>query len=304
MRSQSFPEKPVNYVTDSANVLSDAEEKALNHKLHVFQDSTSSQVFVYTAPSLNGQDLSTIGQEIFVKWDIGQKGKNNGVLIAIFINDHKFRIHTGYGMEGVLPDLLTKKIQDEEMRPSFKQNKYYEGINKGVDKIIYYSKHEYTAAAQPSSEDSTIGLVIFYAFAAILYFLNALLIRYVLKENKGGKIAMYIIAGVFALIPFFGLFILGPMLFVMGIIALIKVASSRGAIPVNKTTNTEYTQTTETETSTRSSFWPGWLSFGSGSSSDSSYSSNDSTSSSSDSDSSFSGGGGGDSGGGGSNSDW
>ena len=59
------------------------------------------------------------------------------------MNDRKFRIHTGYGMEGILPDLLTKRIQDEDMRPSFKQNNYYEGINNGVDKLFYYSKHEY-----------------------------------------------------------------------------------------------------------------------------------------------------------------
>src|ERR1700752_1841730 len=105
--SQSFPDKPLNYITDSANVLSGEEERLLNHKLHVFQDSTSSQVFVYLAPSLNGNDLSSFSQQIFAKWDIGQQGKNNGILIAIFVNDHKFRIHTGYGMEGVLPDLLT-----------------------------------------------------------------------------------------------------------------------------------------------------------------------------------------------------
>lgn len=59
------------------------------------------------------------------------------------MNDRKFRIHTGYGMEGILPDLLTKRIQDEDMRPSFKQNNYYEGINNGADKLFYYSKHEY-----------------------------------------------------------------------------------------------------------------------------------------------------------------
>lgn len=280
--SQNFPDKPLNYITDEAEVLSAEEEKLLNHKLHTFQDSTSTQVFVYVAPSLNGQDLSTIGQEIFVKWDIGQKGKNNGVLIAVFVKDHKFRIHTGYGMEGVLPDLLTKKIQDEEMRPEFKKDNYYAGIDKGIDKIIYYSKHEYSATTEPNSEDTVLGLIIFYVFAMILYFLNFLLIRYVLKEKKGGKTAMYIVTGVFALIPFFGLFILGFMLLVMGIIALIKLASKASG-------GGSYTSSNNDNS---------WYS-SSSSSSDSSYSS----SSSSDSDS-FSGGGGGDSGGGGSNSDW
>ena len=273
--SQSFPDKPLNYVTDEAEVLSAEEEKLLNHKLHLFQDSTSSQIFVYTAASLNGQDLSTIGQEIFVKWDIGQKGKNNGVLIAVFINDHKFRIHTGYGMEGILPDLLTKKIQDEEMRPEFKKNNYYEGINKGVDKIIYYSKNEY----KPEVEDPFWGFVILYAVAAIVYALLCIVLHFGFKQNKGLRITLFIVGGVFLLIPVIGLIVLGFMLLIMGILAIIiRVSKNSGS---------------GNYSSGNDSFW-------SSSSSDSSYS----NSSSSDSDSSFSGGGGGDSGGGGSNSDW
>jgi uncharacterized protein len=59
------------------------------------------------------------------------------------VDDHKFRIHTGYGLEGELPDLLTKKIQDENMRPFFKQQDYYSGIDRGVNKLIYYSEHAY-----------------------------------------------------------------------------------------------------------------------------------------------------------------
>ncbi len=285
--SQSFPDRPLNYITDSANVLSPSEEKALNHKLHFFQDSTSTQVFVYVAPSLNGQDLSTIGQEIFVKWDIGQKGKNNGVLIAIFVNDHKFRIHTGYGMEGILPDLLTKKIQDEEMRPSFKKNNYYEGIDKGIDKIIYYSKNEYKPATADEADtgDTILGMILMYFFSAILYAPIFFLVRYVCKEHKAAKLTLWIIGGIFFLIPFFGLFVLAFMLIIMGIIAIVKAASKSSG---------SYSSGGGSYTNNDNS----WSS--SSSSSDSSWSS----SSSSDSDSSFSGGGGGDSGGGGSNSDW
>ncbi|MDP2388036.1 MAG: TPM domain-containing protein [Bacteroidota bacterium] len=276
--SQSFPDKPLNYVTDEAEALSIEEEELLNHKLHLFQDSTSSQIFVYIAPSLNGQDLSTIGQEIFVKWDIGQKGKNNGVLIAIFINDHKFRIHTGYGMEGVLPDLLTKKIQDEEMRPSFKKNNYYEGINKGVDKIIYYNKNEY----KPEVEDPFWGFVLLYVAAAIVYALLCIVLHFGFKQNKGLRITLFIVGGVFLLIPFVGLIVLGLMLVVMGILVIvIRVSKNIGSGNYRSGNNSD-----------NNNFWS------SSSSSDSSYSS------SSDSDSSFSGGGGGDSGGGGSNSDW
>lgn len=284
LAQQRYPEKPLNYITDSAYVLSPQQEKALNRKLHVFQDSTSSQILVFIDSSLNGQDLSAFGQQLFEKWDIGQKGKNNGILIAVFVKDHKFRIHTGYGMEGALPDLLTKKIQDEEMRPSFKQNNYYEGINKGIDKLIYYSKNEYKAG----DEDAYIGFIIIYAIAGIGYFLYFLLIRYIFKDNKPAKIAMQIIGGVIALIPVINIPVLWLGVIITSIVALIKQAGKNPGKYSSGGSGSYYSYSNDNSWSSSSS------------SSDSDYSS----SSSSDSDSSYSSGGGGDSGGGGSNSDW
>jgi len=277
-----FPAKPLNYVTDEANVIDASDEALLNKKLHAFQDSTSSQIFVYITNSLEGADMMQLSQEIFGAWDIGQKGKNNGVLIAVFVNDHKFRIHTGYGMEGVLPDLLTKRIQDEDMRPLFKQNNYYEGINNGVDKLIYYSKHEYNPNATYSESDSMWGIVIFYVITVIVYFLMFLILHFAYKDKKGLKITLLTIGAVIGLIPVFGFFILLAILVIFSIITLIRKISQS------------------------SSSWT-WSSGGGSYSSGSSWgSSSDSSSSwsSSDSSSDFGGGGGGDSGGGGSSSDW
>lgn len=278
----NFPAKPLNYVTDEANVIDAADEALLNKKLHAFQDSTSSQIFVYITNSLEGADMMQLSQEIFGDWDIGQKGKNNGVLIAVFVNDHKFRIHTGYGMEGILPDLLTKRIQDEDMRPSFKQNNYYEGINNGVDKLIYYSKHEYNPNESYSESDSMIGIVILYVAAVIVYLLIFLILHFAYKDKKGLKIALLTVGGALGLIPVFGFFILLAMLIVFSIITLIRKISKNVS--------------SGTWTSSGSSFYSG-SSWGSSSDSSSSWSS-------SDSGSDFGGGGGGDSGGGGSSSDW
>lgn len=82
---------------------------------------------------------------LFKKWKIGNKGKDNGVLILAAINDRKLNITTGYGMEGSLPDAVTGRIRREEMNPFFKEGKYFEGFSRASDKIIAATKGEYTA---------------------------------------------------------------------------------------------------------------------------------------------------------------
>ena len=271
---QDFPAKPSNYVTDETNSISDEDEAKLNAKLRTYEDSTSNQIFVYVAYSLNGKNLEQYSQDIFHNWHIGQDNKNNGVLIAVFVDDHKFRIHTGYGLEGALPDVLTKRIQDNDMRPLFKLNRYYEGIDKGIDQLIYYSKHEFKA---DETEESSWGLfVFFYVFSAAFLLVIILLARGIKDRPMPKKVIIFASILLF-LVPVIGTFLL--LIFIFITLAMRKdlLKSSSG----------------NTWTSSSDSSWS--------SSSDSSWSSSDS---SSDSGSSFDGGGGGDSGGGGSSSDW
>lgn len=267
-----YPDKPGNYVTDETGTLTESQRETLNRKLHSFEDSTSNQVFVYMVPSLNGREISDLCQEIFHNWHIGKKGKNNGVLIAIFKNDHKFRIHTGYGLEGALPDQLTKRIQDEDMRPYFKQNDYFTGIDKGTDKLIYYSAHEYTVNDEVPNDD-WIGWALGYGPNLIL--LCVLLYLLIGKKKQKSKPVLWyflLIGGiVFSLIPCLG-----------AVITFFMVGAATGW---------------------KSKGGRSYSSGGSYSSYDSSSSGSD-YSSSSDSGSGFDGGGGGDSGGGGSSSDW
>ncbi|MEO7989391.1 MAG: TPM domain-containing protein [Chryseolinea sp.] len=162
-----FPEKPDNYVTDQEGVLSEQEKNLLNAKLRDFEDSTSNQLFIYLAKNLHGKDLEDYSKEIFNTWGIGQKYKNNGILIAIFINDRQYRIQIGYGLEGALPSELTRQIQDEEMGPQFKKTNYYAGIDAGIDQLMYYSKNEYTPPSPiekiltPLTVSYSIGLLFF-----------------------------------------------------------------------------------------------------------------------------------------------
>lgn len=270
---QSFPEEPSNYVTDEANILGPDEEYRLNAVLKAFEDSTSIQLFVYTSPSLNGAVMSDLCQQIFHQWKIGNKKTNNGVLIAIFVNDHKFRIHTGYGIEGILPDLRTKRIQDEIMRPRFKENNYFLGLIEGVNKIVYYTKHEFKPGREPDESGTGIVLAIVYG-AQLLFFGIMCLLNFKNRYSKRKfKRIMLVIGLVLFCVPFFGAFGLLLMM-------IISYAKDR-----------PYINTYRGSTSSSS-----WDSSWSSSSSSSDYSS----SSSSD----FGGGGGGDSGGGGSDSSW
>lgn len=263
-----YPSAPQNYVTDEAGVLSREQQQALNRKLKDFENAGSNQVFVYIAPTLNGQNLEALSQEIFHAWKIGNQKNDNGILIAVFVNDHKFRIQTGYGLEGSLPDLLTKKIQDETMRPYFKQNDFYTGMDKGIDELIYYSAHAYKP--EKESPFKYIGSwIIGYTINMLLMVLFSVLL-FKKKPSKERtpvvKGILFSIALLMMLIPCIGAIFLFFMLFLV-----IHFKKGRG-----------------------SSSYSG----------SSYYSSGGSDYSSSDSGSDFGGGGGGDSGGGGSSSDW
>jgi uncharacterized protein len=281
LTAESLPSKPSDYITDECKVIDDLHLKMLNGKLGRFEKETSNQIFVYITPSLNGNDMSQFCQQLFEYWEIGTK-KNNGVLIAIFLNDHKFRIHTGYGLEGVLPDLLTKRIQENEMVPKFKEKDYYMGIRNGIDKLIYYTKNEYKPEdiEEVKAYEHKISPGAYAAGAVPAYLLNVIILfvalyqiylgkgKNILSSSRKGRMMLATLG--FSLIP-----IIGAIL-VIRMLAKAGIAASDG----------------------------GDFSGGSGGGSGSSYSSGNSRSSSSSSSSGFSGGKGGRSGGGGSNSSW
>ena len=132
----NVPAKPTGFVQDYAQMLSSEQASVLETKLEAFEKSTTNEIAVVTISSLDGDTIENVAQDIFTKWGIGKKGKNNGVLLLVSLSDRKTRIHTGYGVEGDLTDLGTSYIQDEVIKPAFKSGDYFTGINGAVDKII------------------------------------------------------------------------------------------------------------------------------------------------------------------------
>src|SRR5208283_4938957 len=115
-------------------------------------------------------------------WGVGQKGKDNGVVLFVFVQDHKMYIQVGYGLEGALPDALAKRIIDNEITPHFRNGDFDGGLRAGVTAILAATKGEYkgtgqTVADQSRSKQSggsdwVIGLVIAFI---IIFFLGRLL---------------------------------------------------------------------------------------------------------------------------------
>ncbi len=132
-------------VNDFANILNDREESALEHKLVAYDDSTSTQIAVVTIESLNGNDIAGYSFQLAEKMGIGRKDKNNGILILVAMKEHKMFIATGYGMEGVVPDALAKRIVENYLKPNFRNNNFYKGIDEATSVIMGLASGEYSA---------------------------------------------------------------------------------------------------------------------------------------------------------------
>lgn len=153
------PPKPTSgsiYVQDYANLLSSQTKATINSVSRDLDSKTKAQVVVVTVPSLNGQPIEDYSLELLRTWGIGDKEKNNGVLILVALNDRQSRIEVGYGLEGALPDGLTGRIQDQAMIPSFSSGNYDKGIMQGYANVANIVAKEYNVKLE-SKIQSTIA---------------------------------------------------------------------------------------------------------------------------------------------------
>lgn len=147
-------------VTDLTGTLTPAQVQQLQSKLQQIEMSDSTEIAVLMIPSLQKEELFNYTQKVFQTWGIGQKEKNNGVLFLIAKNDRKARIHAGYGLEGRLPDALAFQILTDEVLPEFRQNRYYEGLDRGANTIVKAVRGEYQAKPAVHKKGGTTSVLI------------------------------------------------------------------------------------------------------------------------------------------------
>lgn len=174
------------YVNDYANVLTEETEEYIMKTNIELNNKTKVQIVVVTVKTLDGESIEEYATKLFREFEIGDKEKNNGVLLLCSIGDRLFRIEVGYGLEGILPDGKTGRIQDQYIIPYLKNNNYDEGIKNGFSAILeevckeYGTKIELQEAKKANETNGLIGLF-------LLSFIISTIFISTLEEDKKHK---------------------------------------------------------------------------------------------------------------------
>ena len=139
-----IPPPPAAYFNDYAHVVSAGTAAQLNQTLEDFERQSSDQIVVAVFPKMQSDSsIEDYTVRVARSWQVGQKDKNNGAVLFVFVQDHKMFLQVGYGLEGVLPDALCKRIIDEQITPRFKAGDFDGGLTAGVQAILAATKGEY-----------------------------------------------------------------------------------------------------------------------------------------------------------------
>lgn len=168
----SSPGKPSGFLNDFAGILNSSEKQTLESKLASFRQETGAELAVVTVSSLSDETIEGYAVKLFEEWGIGQKDKDNGLLLLVAPNDREVRIEVGYGLEGTVTDLQSGNVINKVILPAFRSNNYFAGINGGVDALITIVRNdpgaeEYSAPSMASKFDVDPRGVIFLVFIVI-----------------------------------------------------------------------------------------------------------------------------------------
>lgn len=171
---------PPRLVNDFVGMLNSNERQQLEQKLRTYNDSTSTQITIVIVKTTEPYPIGDFAFQVGRKWGIGQKGKNNGLVLAWATETRKIYIATGYGLEGAIPDAIAKRIINNTIVPAFKQQQYYQGLDEATTEIIQRASGEYKA--EPSTNDDGDGGG--GIFIALIIFL--IIIFIIARRNGGG----------------------------------------------------------------------------------------------------------------------
>ena len=203
-------------VVDNANILSAGAKQKIAQLSEAREKASGDQVVVLTMPSLEGESIEGYATKVFDAWKLGQKGKDNGVLVIVAPSDRKMRIEVGYGLEGTLTDATSSRIVREAMTPRFKQNDFDGGVTAGVQAIVdtLEGKGEWASGGSASTEPTSSTKK--SAFSSIEDQLPPWPMRILLGAFIFGIIGLFTFLGVmtpgmgwflyFFLIPFWAMF--------------------------------------------------------------------------------------------------
>ncbi len=167
--AKDIPPKPSTAVVDYIGLLKPGLKYELEQKLKTFNDTSSSAIVVVIDDSTEGEDIFDYSYKLATKWGVGSKGKDNGILIYIAFKDRKIFIQVGSGLEGAVPDAVAKRIIENVIKPYFRKQQYYAGIDKATDILISLTSGEFTADDYMNNKETDIIGIIFLLIFIIVF---------------------------------------------------------------------------------------------------------------------------------------
>lgn len=165
------PGTPQGYVNDYTSTLTTTQVAELNSKLTEFEKSTTNELAVVIIQSLQGDTIENFSSELFADWGIGKKGADNGALILVALDDRKMRVEVGYGLEPILTDAQSSWVVNKIMKPAFKDNDFYEGIDQATNNIIAATNGEVLPEFDDTTSEDTGGAFEFFWWLGIFGFM-------------------------------------------------------------------------------------------------------------------------------------
>jgi len=187
--AEVIPPTPTAYFNDYAGVVSKEAASRFNEQLAQFERDTSDQVVVAVFPKMQSEsDIADYTQRVAQAWGVGQKGRRNGVVLFVFIQDRKMFIQVGYGLEGALPDATAFDITENRIKPHFKNGDYQAGLAEGINSIFSAIRGEYKGTGKTVQEARggekgnmfVPNILLFFFFVMFLFFLSRIM------RQKGG----------------------------------------------------------------------------------------------------------------------
>ncbi len=176
------------YVTDKVGVFSETQKADLTAKIEEIQKTTSIEIAILVVPTVD-DDINLAAVDVWNKRWIGKKGQDNGLLLLIAVDDRKWSIQVGYGLEGTLPDLATKGIGEARFPPNFREENYYQGVAEMLNDVLGYIQkdptivHKYSQVTTSNSSSNKDNL----GFILLCFFIISAFGRWVTVPSVGKK---------------------------------------------------------------------------------------------------------------------
>jgi uncharacterized protein len=167
--------RPSQDVNDYAGLLSPEEKAAIEARCKQLRDKTGAQLAVVTLSSLDGGDIDDFANKLFAQWGIGQKGKDNGLLLVVSMEERKYRLEVGYGLEPIIPDILANRVLQQKLRPRFREQHYAAGLADSVNTIAELVEKGEPADREALAAENPNELMVILLFLSCFVFFGSLI---------------------------------------------------------------------------------------------------------------------------------